>query len=327
MISPRRVARSIVVSTAVVALSAVLLACGDNGGSGSIDTGDPVADAFAEQLVVHGEFGYMSGDRIGCFAAHVITGMSQGRLDALGFTAADMADLWSETKPLWTQVEWNDAEVDLLVDSIEVCVGDDPSSINAVLLGEVAHHQPDFAACFTEEATSIAGEGFYLDAFRSRIVTPWAENDEALMTVVEAAVAACNDESSGEYATPAAIGEDDRLGPVVGEEWSIALDDEGVGIHTIALIRTFPVAWTAVEARGGRLVWDETEIDLCAIAIRGADEDVVQIGDVFPTDETCEGAETQMQQAFDDFGLPKTACVFVQSQGVEDEYCAPLAVD
>jgi len=34
-----------------------------------------------------------------------------------------------------------------------------------------------------------------------------------------------------------------------------------------------------------------------------------------------------MLPAFVDFGLPESACLFVRSDGIDDEYCAPLAVD
>ena len=55
-----------------------------------------------------------------------------------------------------------------------------------------------------------------------------------------------------------------------------------------------------------------------------SDSDSSQVGAFFPTAEEC-GPE--MDQAFEDFGLPETACLFVVSNGVEDEYCAPLDVD
>ncbi len=109
-------------------------------------------------------------------------------------------------------------------------------------------------------------------------------------------------------------------------EWRIALDDEGVGIHTVFMIRTFtPLREADVEDLGGRLVWEETEIELCAIGIRSVGDEFLQIGDIFQTTEGC-AANTGMQQAFDEFGLPESACVFVRANGVDDEYCAPLAV-
>ena len=111
------------------------------------------------------------------------------------------------------------------------------------------------------------------------------------------------------------------------EAWRIVLNDQGPGIHSVWMIRTFsPLREADVQDLGGRLVWEQTEIELCGIGIRSVGDGFLQIGDGFQTTEGC-GTNTGMQQAFDDFGLPRTACVFVRSDGVDDEYCAPLAVD
>lgn len=120
-------------------------------------------------------------------------------------------------------------------------------------------------------------------------------------------------------------GEDDR-GPVVDEEWTIAMNGQGGGIYTLVMIKTFsPLVEADIEDLGGRLVWEETEIELCRIGIRSIGDGFVQIGDIFRTTEGCDGT-TGMQQAFDDFGPPETACVYVRVDGVDDEYCAPLTV-
>ena len=93
------------------------------------------------------------------------------------------------------------------------------------------------------------------------------------------------------------------------------------------MIRTFsPLRAADVQDLGGRLVWEQTEIELCNIEIRSVGDGSLQIGDGFATTEGC-GTNTGMQQAFDDFGLPHTACIFVRANGIDDEYCAPLAVD
>ncbi len=111
------------------------------------------------------------------------------------------------------------------------------------------------------------------------------------------------------------------------EEWRIALNDGGSDIHTVLMIRTFsPLREAEVQDLGGRLVWEEAEIDLCGIGIRSVGDGSLQIGDIFQTTEGCD-TNTGMQQAFEDFGLPETACVFVRANGVDDEHCAPLAVD
>jgi hypothetical protein len=119
--------------------------------------------------------------------------------------------------------------------------------------------------------------------------------------------------------------EDDR-GPVQDEEWRIALDDEAGGAQTVFMIKIFsPLEEADIEDLGGRLVWEETEIELCAIGIRSVGDGFVQIGDIFQTTEGC-GPDTEMQQAFEQFGPPETACVYVRADGFDDEHCAPLIV-
>ena len=111
------------------------------------------------------------------------------------------------------------------------------------------------------------------------------------------------------------------------EEWRIALSEQGGGIHTVFMIKTFsPLEEADIEDLGGRLVWEEAEIDLCAVGIRSVGDGFVQIGDIFSTAEGCD-KDTGMRQAFDEFGPPETACVYVRAHGVDDEYCAPLTVD
>lgn len=111
------------------------------------------------------------------------------------------------------------------------------------------------------------------------------------------------------------------------EGWTIALNDYGPGIHSVWMIRSFsPLRAADVQELGGRLVWEQTEIELCRIAIRSVGDGSLQIGDRFQTTEGC-GTNTGMQQAFDDFGLPDTACVYFRENGGDVEYCAPLAVE
>jgi hypothetical protein len=113
---------------------------------------------------------------------------------------------------------------------------------------------------------------------------------------------------------------------VQDEEWRIALNEQGVGIHAVFMIKTLgPLEEADIEELGGRLVWEETEIELCAIGIRSVGDGFVQIGDIFQTTEGC-GPDAGMQQTFDEFGPPETACVYVRADGVDDEYCAPLTV-
>ena len=121
--------------------------------------------------------------------------------------------------------------------------------------------------------------------------------------------------------------EDDDRGPVVDEEWSIALNDGGAGSHTVVMIKTFtPLRESDIEDLGGHLNWEETDVELCNIGIRSVGDGFVQIGDIFQTTEGC-GSDSNMQEVFEEFWPPKFACVYVKADGLDNEYCAPLTVD
>ena len=109
-------------------------------------------------------------------------------------------------------------------------------------------------------------------------------------------------------------------------EWRIDLD-EAAGVHTVYMIMAFsPLEEADIEDLGGRLVWPETEIELCNVEVRSVGDGFVEIGDIFSTNEACD-TDTGMQDAFDEFGPPETACVYVRAAGgVDDEHCAPLDV-
>jgi hypothetical protein len=120
--------------------------------------------------------------------------------------------------------------------------------------------------------------------------------------------------------------EEDERGALQTDEWIIDPNGAGDGIAVIYMITTFsPLDESDVDHVGGRLVWDETEIELCGVEVRATDEASVQIGDIFSITQGCNG-DTQMRDAFDDFGTPQTACVVVRVRGVDDEHCAPLAL-
>ncbi|RZV45698.1 MAG: hypothetical protein EX267_04880 [Acidimicrobiia bacterium] len=112
-------------------------------------------------------------------------------------------------------------------------------------------------------------------------------------------------------------------------DWRIDLDDWGRGIHTVHMnVVAQPLAAVQVVDTSGRLVWDETTVELCAI---GTDNELgsVRVGDTFQTTEGCGSNPTAMQDAFDEFGLPDEACVFIEVNGHDQpiSYCAPLATD
>ena len=110
----------------------------------------------------------------------------------------------------------------------------------------------------------------------------------------------------------------------VQDKWSISADGDAPGSYIFSMIRTFsPLEEADVEHLGGRFVWPEAQLDLCDVNIWGVGDGFVQIGAISTTTEGCPG----LLSAFVDFGLPETACVFVRSHGVDDEYCAPLVVE
>jgi hypothetical protein len=109
-------------------------------------------------------------------------------------------------------------------------------------------------------------------------------------------------------------------------EWGIAIDDGGSSVHLVHMIvEARPLTPDQVDSVSGRLIWDETVVDLCRIEIREAGLGFVHIGDIFGTDEGCGSNPTAMKDAFDEFGLPQTGCVEVRAAGVDHEYCAPLS--
>ncbi|NNE97253.1 MAG: hypothetical protein HKN24_14630 [Acidimicrobiales bacterium] len=126
--------------------------------------------------------------------------------------------------------------------------------------------------------------------------------------------------------TEPSLVEDDGNGAAMEDGWSISVfvDDEGGTAHNVTMIETFTGLDEAdVEEVGGRLVWLETEFELCDVAIQATGEGFVQVGNVFPGEE----CEPDFVRAIEDFGLPESGCLFVRSAEGDDEHCAPLAVE
>jgi hypothetical protein len=170
-------------SALTVCLSLVVVACGGDGSVGGNGTGDSLADAFAEQLIGNGELRLDDG-QVDCFAGQVISTVTEGRLGALGFTI--------DTIPSLYETDWTDEEIDLLVNSLDACVGGDPDSVKVILIGPtLARAQPNVADCYAAEVAAAAGEDFYLDVFRLGFTPPSVEDEEALRQVVEPALAVC----------------------------------------------------------------------------------------------------------------------------------------
>ena len=110
-------------------------------------------------------------------------------------------------------------------------------------------------------------------------------------------------------------------------EWGIALDEEswGPGVYTVFMTaNASPLLPDQVEDLSGKLIWDETVVELCNIGMDVGDG-FLHIGDTFQTIEGCGANPNAMQAAFDEFGLPETACLAVRTGGLDHEYCAPLS--
>lgn len=111
------------------------------------------------------------------------------------------------------------------------------------------------------------------------------------------------------------------------EQWTIEPDALGPGIHQIFMVADVrPITDTDVQALSGRLVWNETDVDLCFVDIRESGPDYIHIGDGFETDSQGPGCanDTAMQNAFASYGLPVNACVSLRAGNKDHEYCAPL---
>jgi hypothetical protein len=121
---------------------------------------------------------------------------------------------------------------------------------------------------------------------------------------------------------------DDEIETVeIADEWSVVthLSDDGGSYRDVHMITTLSTLdETDIEDVGGRLVWPDTELELCGVEVMSAVDGALQIGGYFPNTEQCEPA---MVEAFDEHGLPETGCLYVRVAGGVDEHCAQLAVD
>jgi hypothetical protein len=132
--------------------------------------------------------------------------------------------------------------------------------------------------------------------------------------------------------------EEPSLLKFVPDRWTVTMDS----IHTVFMIANArPLTVDEVQDLGGTMVWSVTQILLCAdpnfppvlrgsfVKIREEGEGFLTIGDGFESNNQgghgCD-VSTPMQDAFDRFGLPEAACLWVRSSGVDSEYCAPLNV-
>ncbi len=181
-----------------------------------------------------------------------------------------------------------------------------------------------------EEANSVVWQPHWSSEGRFLLYARASQgSSETSLVVYDTAAAA----SVAEVSFPAGRSlEEIRLAAPAEEltpmEWSIALDDSGPGTHTVFMILDVgALLIDEVSRLGGRLMWDQVVVDLCGVSIRGVDLGSLHIGDIYQTSEGCGANPTAMQDAFDEFGLPGTACLTFRFDDQDHDYCAPLSVE
>ena len=90
-------------------------------------------------------------------------------------------------------------------------------------------------------------------------------------------------------------------------------------------INVSPLTPAEVERLDGWLFWEEIVLNVGSnFAVRSWGDGYVGVGDVFSTNE--EFVNPELQDAFDTYGPPLTACLSVDSVAsvLPVEYCAPL---
>ena len=87
-----------------------------------------------------------------------------------------------------------------------------------------------------------------------------------------------------------------------------------------------PLLEADVQSVSGKLVWNETEVDMCFADVRHDGVDFVRVGDGFESNFQGLGCSENaaMEAAFNDYGIPENACLTVRTGNVDHEYCAPL---
>jgi len=111
-------------------------------------------------------------------------------------------------------------------------------------------------------------------------------------------------------------------------EWTLGPFEPARRIYTIFTIaKVEPLVQNEVVEWSGRLVWIAVTVELCNVQLRFVDEgaEVLHFGDGYQTTEGCGENPTAMQDAFDKYGPPRTACLHIVSlNSGAGEYCGPL---
>lgn len=112
---------------------------------------------------------------------------------------------------------------------------------------------------------------------------------------------------------------------IVLTDWNIEADGDSAGVYGIHMLAE---VWEGEpESISGRLLWDETTVELCGVDFRGSWARRNEIGDIFATTEGCEPNPTAMQDAVDEYGLPSAGCLTLTYEGVAHDFCAEFDLD
>jgi hypothetical protein len=162
-----------------VGLLLVLVSCGSDDEVGS---GDPVADAFADQLANEASFPwFQSLDRTDteCFAVTALDTIGEQRQAELRFSPDNI--------PLLFEANWTDIELDALTRVLDACVDDNAAGTEAYVLS-LFGGVDRYSDCLAPEIITALGDQYWLQQFRSGFTPPRVEmnNNEAARLAQEA---------------------------------------------------------------------------------------------------------------------------------------------
>ena len=112
-------------------------------------------------------------------------------------------------------------------------------------------------------------------------------------------------------------------------EWTIDPDAAGPGVHRIWMeVDALQLDETEIQALSGMLVWNQTQVDLCFIMVRGTGPHHVRVGDGFESDSQGPGCihNVPMADAFANFGFPVEACVTIRARDEDHQFCKALDI-
>ena len=152
-----------------MALLLPLTACGTDDDA---TTGDPLADAFADQLTIDAGYGWFQAlDRAttSCFATTVLDTIGEQRQAELRFAPDNI--------PLVFEADWTETELDALTEIFASCVPDTTTGTEAYV-SSIFGGQDRYNDCMVPEITTTLGEQYWLGQFREGFSPPRIEMEE-----------------------------------------------------------------------------------------------------------------------------------------------------